>query len=271
MGEVYDRLVESLYCETEHIHKTNKKLSKIQEDIKTKNNMAKKADAKLALKGLDDNTVVHCESREQAEKVCMLAEKAGLTQITGKSYSSGNKWEVRGAKTCYNFSSGVVHSLDYFVSEGFTILKADKFIELNSAPKIPNVELTPEQYSFNLDRLAKETDSVVKQQLNVAKENLRSEASGVASEVIDDLIAKVSEVKVAVEGEFLEKVTGYMNNSKEMLLEELRKGRTIINVGTGPVASTYSVSSEDHYMMETVFKSILLHKKIMLAGEAGKD
>lgn len=224
---------------------------------------------RAALKGINDKTVVHCETQELATKACKIAEKKGWTWVNGRPYSSGDKWSIRGAKTCYNFTEGMAHSIDAFRNEGYTIISATEFIRKNSQPKTPNVPLTPEQLQFNLDRLASETDNVIKTQVREAQVELKSDADEVAGKVISELKEKVIVVRDAVVEEFVKKANETMVNNKEMLLEELRKGRTTINVGSGAIAATYSISTDDHYMMESVFKSLLLHKKAMLAGEAG--
>lgn len=239
--------------------------SETQIDNKLNNKMEKK----MALKGIDEKTVVHCETLEQAQKVTAIAQKAGKTWINGKQYDTGHKWEVRGSKSCYFLEGGMLHSIDYFTNEGYKVIKADEFVKLNSAPKVPNVKLTPEQYQFNLDRLATETDAVVKKQLDAARGSIKGEAEEVAKEVIGTLKTKVESVRDKVSDEFTKEIEAVLNTSKEMLLEELRKGRTVINVGVGEIGRQYSISNDDHYMMEAVFKSLLLHKKIMLAGEAG--
>lgn len=251
--------------EDDYKNKLNNKLT--QEDT-IKNNMANKADSKLVLKGLDDKTVINCLTQEEADKVTALAEESGLTWINGTQYSTGNKWSVRGAKTCYFLNEGLVHSIDYFKNEGYKIITAKAFIDENTKPKVPNVKLTPEQFKFNMDRLAKETDTIVKGQLKEAENSFKGVADGVALEVLSELKQTVTIVRDKIEDEFKADIAKTLKDSKELLLEELRKGRTTINVmGENPI--TYSVSTDDHYMMETVFKSLLLHKKIMMAGEAG--
>lgn len=225
---------------------------------------------KKTLKGIDDNTVVHCKTLKEAEKATAIAEKAGFTWINQKKFSEGSlKWEVRKEKTCYSFYEGVSHDYDYFKSEGYNIMSAEEFIKKNSEPEMPNIPLTPEQLEFNLDRLATESDKVFKTQLDRSKVELKTQATSVSGEVLADLKTKVNQVKDSVTDEFMDGVKEVMRNSKELLLEELRKGRTIINVGAGEIAHSISVSSDDHYMMESVLKSILLHKKILLVGEAG--
>jgi len=235
------------------------------------NNMKEATNSKkLVLKGLDENTVIHCQTQEEANKVTALANKASLTWVNGKPYeANGNKWDVRGVKTCYLLSEGVIHSIDYFKNENYKIISAEEFIKLNSKPKVPNVPLTPEQLEFNLDRLAAESDIVFKKQLVEAKSELKKESDSVALDVLGTLKEKVMAHRDAVAGDFQKEVEKVLVDTKEMLLEELRKGRTTINVNTGEAAHSYSISTDDHYMMEEVFESLLLHKKVMLVGEAG--
>jgi hypothetical protein len=248
------------------------KLVKQLQQIQFKSDMTNNKESKLVLKGIDDTTVIHCLTQEEANKVTALAQKAGLTWVNGKQYDTGNKWDIRGSKTCYFLTEGLAHSVDYFKEEKFKIMPANEFITLNSAPpkkKMKNVKLTPEQYEFNLDRLAAETDKVVKGQLDEATGKLKTEGDAVALEVLGELKNKVTTVRDQIAGEFTTEIGKVLRDSKELLLEELRKGRTAIYLNTGTATLEYAISTDDHYMMETVFESLLLHKKIMLAGEAG--
>ena len=242
-------------------------LIKEKENLKNNINMSNKDNS---LRGLTERTVVHCKTEQEAQKVLTIANKAGLTWINGKKFSPENtQWERRGAESCYELNRGIVHVVAFWRAEGYTILSAEDFIKKNSQPKIPNVQLTPEQFQFNLDRLASETDVVVKKQLDIAKGEFKVEVASVNDEVIAELKGKVALIKDEVADKFTTEVGVILSNTKDLLLDELRKGRTTINVGIGDIANTYSISNDDHYMMETVFKSLLLHKKIMLAGEAG--
>lgn len=237
-------------------------------NIKENDKMANK----ITLKGLDDKTVVHCKTEEQAKKVTALAQRAGLTWISGDGYETALKWDIRKEKSCYYLTAGLLHSTDYFISKNFNILDADEFLRINSAadrPAIPNVELTPEEYAFDLNRLAAETDAVVKKQLGDGLMNFVEESNNVALEILGELKQKAQGIEAETTSDFNAKLAGILATTKELLLEELRKGRTIINVTDGASTRQISVSTDDHYMMEEVLESILLHKKTMLAGEAG--
>lgn len=224
---------------------------------------------KIVLKGIEEKTVVHIPTRELAKEVCEIAGKAGIKTLHREEYSVERHWAQRDGKTCFWFSAGIVHSIDYFKSENHPVLDAKEFIRLNQQPTVPNVQLTPEQYSFNLDRLATEADKLFKKQLTDANQVFKGEAKESSIEVLNEMKTEVARIAESIEDDFLHRVRETVANEKEMLLEELRKGRSIFNVNSGEDVRQISISTDDHYMMEQVFKSILLHKKIMLAGEAG--
>lgn len=250
------------------IERENRIFENELKNIKENDKMANK----ITLKGLDDKTVVHCKTEEQAKKVTSLAQRAGLTWISGDGYETALKWDIRKEKSCYYLTAGLLHSTDYFISKDFKILDADEFLRLNAVsdrPAIPNVELTPEEYAFDLNRLAAETDAVVKKQLGNGLMNFVEESNSVALEILGELKDKAAGIARNTASEFDTTLASILANTKELLLEELRKGRTIINVTDGASTRQISVSTDDHYMMEEVLESILLHKKTMLAGEAG--
>lgn len=94
------------------------------------------------LNGVNELTVVHCPTKEEAIKVLNIADKAGLTWMNGRKFLedwtdkegkivSGLKWDIRGSVSTYHFYEGILHSIRNLDAEKYKIISAETFLELN--------------------------------------------------------------------------------------------------------------------------------------------
>jgi len=89
---------------------------------------------KIELKGISDGrTVVNAQTEEEARAILDIADAHGYTWVNASKYSDKRtRWELRKEETCYFFTEGLMHGRKYFENEGFKIISAQEFIDLNS-------------------------------------------------------------------------------------------------------------------------------------------
>ena len=76
------------------------------------------------------NIAIHCETEEQAELCCELADKFGWKRNIGSSYAaSSNCWWWYKGNTCYSFYNGTYSDIDTYKNSGYTINSASWFLE----------------------------------------------------------------------------------------------------------------------------------------------
>lgn len=89
-----------------------------------------------------ENTVVHCPTKELAQKVLKVADTEWIGG--GKMYERDG-WDTRCEYTCYSLTQGKVASYNYYVNESYDIMPAEEFLALNE-------EFTlPEKWAVRLD------------------------------------------------------------------------------------------------------------------------
>ena len=79
---------------------------------------------------LKENEVIHCKNEEQANAICKLMHEAGLKWNSSFSYLNDNKFKDYKKQTCYNPKEGKYSYLDYYKREGYTIYKAEHFLNI---------------------------------------------------------------------------------------------------------------------------------------------
>lgn len=115
--------------ETRRIERLTAEIEKLQKEVAF---LRSKIQHVYPLKGVNPTTVVHCVTEEEAKAVLMIAAEHGYCWVSGESYVNETKWHVRKEKAAYFLNSGLLHNVDYFIGNSFTILTAEEFINLNS-------------------------------------------------------------------------------------------------------------------------------------------
>lgn len=77
-----------------------------------------------------NNTVFHCETKEEANELLKIADSFGLIWCDGISYLSKNYFSSYD-EICYSFNDGEYGSLSYWTEEGYTIIKASTILNSN--------------------------------------------------------------------------------------------------------------------------------------------
>ena len=88
----------------------------------------------------------------------------------------------------------------------------------------------------------------------------------VLTKVVKELDEKTSLIVTAKESYITKKISEMSGDLRSELLEEIRNGRTVINLSN---TRSIAVGELDHPKMEDVVKSINMFKKTMLVGPAG--
>jgi len=69
------------------------------------------------------NTVVHCETEQDAQTLLNWASSVGLTWAGGDFYSVSNTWYwAYKEHTCYDLHEGQYASIEYCEEHGYTII-----------------------------------------------------------------------------------------------------------------------------------------------------
>lgn len=85
---------------------------------------------KYHINNLTENDVIHCPTLELAKQVLEIADNAGLTWITGKSFTEYNHWYLYEHNMCYNLKKGQC-GVNFYKQKMYNIIKAKDFIEAN--------------------------------------------------------------------------------------------------------------------------------------------
>ena len=59
------------------------------------------------------NTVIHCETEEEAERILGIAHELGYKWCTGENYENNTEWSDHKSKTCYQLIDGTYSNYDY--------------------------------------------------------------------------------------------------------------------------------------------------------------
>lgn len=71
-----------------------------------------------------ENTVVHCKTEDEAERILRLADAEGWKWITKESYIYNNPWRYSKSDTCYNLLEGTYCNITYFTDHGYDIISS---------------------------------------------------------------------------------------------------------------------------------------------------
>lgn len=88
---------------------------------------------------IDENTVVHCETKELVKQVLKIADSLGYKWNDDTSYLDLSLWDKYREDTCYNFHRGNFGKLDDFKSF-YKIISAQEFIDLHKTSSSVGVD-----------------------------------------------------------------------------------------------------------------------------------
>ena len=71
---------------------------------------------------IKENTVVHCETEEEANRVLGMAHTLGYKWHTGENYEPNPEWNIYKSTMCYYLFDGSYSEYDYFKNRNYTII-----------------------------------------------------------------------------------------------------------------------------------------------------
>ena len=74
---------------------------------------------------LEENTVVHCDTKEKAIEFTNWLDSIGKTWFGGESYITDKNWCRYREETCYTAFAGAYSSISFYKRYGYTILSFD--------------------------------------------------------------------------------------------------------------------------------------------------
>ncbi len=89
----------------------------------------KKIHIKEAIK---ENTVIHCETIGEADRILKMAIELGYAWNDGRGYRGAYQWGINESKTCYHLLDGMFSDYDYFKKANFTIIPSTQIADLRT-------------------------------------------------------------------------------------------------------------------------------------------
>ncbi len=81
---------------------------------------------------IKENTVIHCETEEEANRVLGMAHTLGYKWWYGKGYEDNTEWYIYKSKMCYDLFEGSYSHYDYFNSKNHTIIPSTQIADLDT-------------------------------------------------------------------------------------------------------------------------------------------
>ena len=92
---------------------------------------------------IKENTVVHCETEEEAERILGMAHTLGYKWWDGENYQNDTKWNIYKSKMCYYLFDGSYSDYDYLNNESYNIVPSTQIADLEPT-KLSDWSLSPE-------------------------------------------------------------------------------------------------------------------------------
>ena len=101
------------------------------------------------------NTVIHCETEEEAERILGMAHELGRKWCTGESYENNTEWSDHKSKTCYQLIDGTYSNYDYFKGGIYNIIPSTQIADLKEKK---TTDWSPAPEDIEEMKVDKETD-----------------------------------------------------------------------------------------------------------------
>ena len=88
------------------------------------------------------NTVIHCVTIEEAERILNIAHESGYKWTSGEGYKNNTEWEDYEEKTCYNIFDGHYGYVKFYESN-YEIIPSTQIADLEP-PKLSDWVIAPE-------------------------------------------------------------------------------------------------------------------------------
>ena len=80
---------------------------------------------------ISENTVVHCPTKELAQKVLNVAGNLGYEWSGDRGYDLGLRWNIHKETTCLDLRVISFGDRPYFEEKGFKVISAEEFLKLH--------------------------------------------------------------------------------------------------------------------------------------------
>ena len=81
---------------------------------------------------IKENTVIHCATEKEAERILDMAHELGYKWWIGKSYKNNTEWGIYKSKMCYDLFEGSYSHYDYFKNKNYTIIPSTQIADLRT-------------------------------------------------------------------------------------------------------------------------------------------
>lgn len=95
------------------------------------------------------NTVVHCETEEEAERILGMAHELGYKWHTGENYENYTEWNIYKSAMCYYLFDGSYSDCGYFKKNDYTITPSTLIADL----KIKETDWTTPPKDFEYKKI----------------------------------------------------------------------------------------------------------------------
>src|SRR5690554_3396558 len=96
--------------------------------------LEKEEEYKIHIKeAIKENTVIHCETEEEAERILDMAHELGYKWWTGENYENNTEWDIYKSKMCYDLLEGSYSDCYYFKNKNYSIIPSTQIADLEEA------------------------------------------------------------------------------------------------------------------------------------------
>jgi|LSQX01.2.fsa_nt_gb hypothetical protein len=82
---------------------------------------------------IKENTVIHCETKEEANRILGMAESLGYKWWYGKGYEDNTEWNCYKRTTCYYLFDGSYSNYNYFQIRNYNIIPSTQIEDSEEA------------------------------------------------------------------------------------------------------------------------------------------
>lgn len=118
---------------------------------------------------IKENTVVHCETEQEAKRILGMAHELGYKWLYGASFKDYNNWDENGNDTCYYLFKGMYGSLRNHINKDYIIISSTQiadFEEKKNTDWTPSPEVIEEMDKKAIEKLP--IDKVTTKILDIA-------------------------------------------------------------------------------------------------------
>ncbi len=117
--------------------------------MKKNQSVEKLEEPKIHIKeAIKENTVIQCETEQEANRILGMAHELGYRWWIGKGYEDNTEWDIYKSKMCYDLFGGSYSHYDYFNNKNYTIIPSTQIADLEEAKSSVEVQHSPLAKSF---------------------------------------------------------------------------------------------------------------------------